>query len=256
MNNKKLDFLKNVENPKLMETIKILRAGDEKPFNIALMTAKFLCPAVLDVVETKQNGEVHQGVKMNLFNLNANNGCKYLMAFTDYNEMLKWKDEETDQAVVMAIPQYTSIMEAPNNHFDGFVINPFSDNIVIRREYLIKLKENLRLVRKPIILDAEETIMEDSDAFPKGLIPAVIDYFNQSKDVQKAYLIAMTKEEEQDYLMVVETTENPKYLFPCINNVCEQYLNDKKLNIVPAGTPLAKAAILGMDPFYINKKKD
>lgn len=252
-----------ITNPKLREAMKNLRNGGEKEFVKELLQARLLCPAKIEGMMPAP-GQIKPGEKMNfqgrlqLFVLNTKDGKSFLMAFTDTEELQKWRKEDKEQVVIWGLPQYAGILGKEDCPHEGFVINPFSENIIVHKEFLKKIQENVRPIQKPFVFGGpapEPELMEDDGTFPEGLIPAMREYMEQSGDVLKAYLLEMTKEEEQDYLLVVETTENPRYLFPCITNACEPFLGEKKMNIVPAGTELAKAVTEGRKPVFVMKKK-
>jgi len=242
-----------LENPSLKEAMKNLRNGNEDEFIKELLKARFLCPAKIDGKPeiTKGEGPVTIQGKLTMYVLNAQGGASYLMAFTDEEELYKWRREKDEKALVWALPQYAGILEKPECPHAGFVINPFGENVIIKKEYLNKIKQRLRIVRKPIVLGGEEELMTDYSAFPEGLAEALCAYMKESGDISRAYLINMVKEDETDYLLVVKTQENPRYLFPCIANAAEPYLKDKKMNILPIESELAAAAIQGINPIFI-----
>ena len=260
MNNNNNIKLPPITNKPLKDAMLKLKHGGEQEFIQELLKARLLCPAMIEGMNTPPvpdaDGKVKLEGKLKLFVLNAKDGKSYLMAFTDMEELKKWRVQEKEQVVIWGLPQYTGVLTKEDCPHEGFVINPFGENVIVHREYLKKMKNNIMQLSKPFVFGApkEEELMEDDGTFPAGMIQALRDYMEQSGDVIKAYLLDMVKEDEQDYLMVVQTTENPKYLFPCINNAAEPYLGDKKLNIVPYGTELANAVIQGKKPIFIKKR--
>lgn len=246
-----------ITNPKLREAMKELKNGSEEAFVRELLHAKLLCPALVEGMPNVKpgSGPVKVEGKMKMYILNASNNKSYLMAYTDIEEMHKWRKQEGEQVMIWGLPQYAGVLLKDECPHAGFVINPFSENVIIKKEFIEKIGRNLRPVNKPIVLgDDEEELLTDTSAFPEGLVQALCDYMNQSGDVLRAYLTDMVKEDEQDFLLVVETTENPKYLFPCITNAAEPFLGEKKMNVVPFGTELAKAVTKDMKPIFIKDR--
>ena len=243
-----------IENPSLKEAMRGLKENKEDDFIRELLKARLLCPAKIEGAPEVKTGEgpMQIGGKLTMFALKAQDGASYLMAFTDGEELYKWRQNNNEKALVWALPQYAGILEKPDCPHAGFVINPFGENVIIKKEYLNKIRQKLRIVRKPIVLGGEEELVTDYSTFPEGLVEALCAYMKESGDISRAYLINMVKENEQDYLLVVKTSENPRYLFPCIANAASPYLQGKKMNILPIESELAAAAIRGIKPIFIH----
>lgn len=256
-----------IENPKLKRAMDGLRASEQNGvaskkaqdyFTQELLRAKLLCPVELqDMTPPPAEGvpvKIEGRIKM--FVLNSSDKRSFLMAFTDAEELKKWRDKEEEQIMVWSIARYANIIMKPGCPHDGIVINPYGENIIVKKEYIPKLMHRLQMIQRPFIVgDEQEAVLDDYSAYPDGLMVALCDYLEESGDVRRAYITEMTKDGETEYLLIVDTTENPRYLFPCINNVAEQYLGDKKMSIIPYGTELANAVIGESKLLFVRQKR-
>lgn len=66
---------------------------------------------------------------------------QFAMAFTCWEEVYKWKREEQPQAIVFSFQEYVSLILREGSTLGGFVINPFSDNLLFPRELIRMMKE-------------------------------------------------------------------------------------------------------------------
>ena len=88
--------------------------------------------------------------------LSTEDGRKFFMAFTDWMELKKWKDEENQQTFAMSFDDYAGMLlrkDAQGNSSPalGFVINPFGGNIVVTREMVAgMIAAKLKAAGKPV----------------------------------------------------------------------------------------------------------
>lgn len=255
-----------IENPKLREAMRKLREADtenrmvtEEEFVRELLSAQFLMPAEFETpmpLPKPGEGPIQVQGKLKMFVLNAQNQESYLMAFTDAEEMRKWQKEGKQHVLLWRFPQYANILLKPDCPHIGFVINPYGENVIVKKDFIERIMKRLKLVtptQKPFVLGGEPeraAVKTDYSDYPDGLAEAVIEYVKNSGDVELAYLMNVTKGEEKELLMVVKTTENPRYLFPCIQNAAEPKLAGYTLNILSLDTDVAKAAVQGQQPIF------
>ena len=97
-----MEFNKPVSNPMMVGSIELLKAEDtpehRQMFLEELQKAKFLAPVVIDPVpQPDEKGQVRipRDAKVQFPMLSTEDGRKFFMAFTDWMELKKWKDEET-----------------------------------------------------------------------------------------------------------------------------------------------------------------
>lgn len=129
--NRIVGFDTKITNILLVDAISKMRADDnEETRNVVIdetvMNGKFLMP-----VEVKE-GKIQ-------FNMVTNNKKEnYFLAFTDWEEMKSCMNGPDQKAMVMIFDDYAMLMKK-NNQTAGFVINPFSTNLIFRKDYILEL---------------------------------------------------------------------------------------------------------------------
>lgn len=130
----------------LVGSIALLKAEPspehQNMFLAEMQKAKYLAPVlVTPEPEKDENGKitVAQGSKIQFPMLSAPDGKLFFMAFTDKPEYEKWKDAAGKNVCVLSFEELAAMLlrkDAQGNTSPalGFVINPFSDNLVIPRE--------------------------------------------------------------------------------------------------------------------------
>ena len=158
-----MEFNKPVSNPMMVGSIELLKAEDtpehRQMFLEELQKAKFLAPVVIDPVpQPDEKGQVRipRDAKVQFPMLSTEDGRKFFMAFTDWMELKKWKDEENQQTFAMNFDDYAGMLlrkDAQGNSSPalGFVINPFGGNIVVTREMVAgMIAAKLKAAGKPV----------------------------------------------------------------------------------------------------------
>ena len=158
-----MEFNKPVSNPMMVGSIELLKAEDtpehRQMFLDELQKAKFLSPVVIDPVPVPdENGRVTiaRDDKVQFPMLSTEDGRKFFMAFTDWTELKKWRDEENQQTFAMNFDDYAGMLlrkDAQGNISPalGFVINPFGGNIVVTREMVASMiAAKLKAAGRPV----------------------------------------------------------------------------------------------------------
>ena len=158
-----MEFNKPVSNPMMVGSIELLKAEDtpehRQMFLEELQKAKFLAPVVIDPApQPDEKGQVRipRDAKVQFPMLSTEDGRKFFMAFTDWMELKKWKDEENQQTFAMNFADYAGMLlrkDAQGNSSPalGFVINPFGGNIVVTREMVAgMIAAKLKAAGKPV----------------------------------------------------------------------------------------------------------
>ena len=158
-----MEFNKPVSNPMMVGSIELLKAEDtpehRQMFLDELQKAKFLSPVVIDPVPVPdENGRVTiaRDAKVQFPMLSTEDGRKFFMAFTDWTELKRWRDEENQQTFAMNVADYAGMLlrkDAQGNISPalGFVINPFGGNIVVTREMVASMiAAKLKAAGRPV----------------------------------------------------------------------------------------------------------
>lgn len=146
-----MEFNKPVSNPMLVGTIELMKAEDtpehRNMFINEMMKAKMLSPVLVDPMpqpDAQGKLSIAQGSKIQFPMLSTPDGKHFFMAFTDQSELKKWKNEENQQSFALSFDDYAAMLlrkDAQGNMSPalGFVINPYSSNIMISREMAANL---------------------------------------------------------------------------------------------------------------------
>lgn len=143
---------KPIINPMLCGTIELMRNDDtaehRKMFLDEVVKARFLCPAVINPpLKPDENGmaRLTPESKVQFPMLSTPEGKQLFMAYTDMDELKKWKSEvENQPTLVLTFDDYAGMMlhqnqEGNPNPAVGVVINPYSSNIILNRELISQI---------------------------------------------------------------------------------------------------------------------
>ena len=158
-----MEFNKPVSNPMMVGSIELLKAEDtpehRQMFLDELQKAKFLSPVVIAPVPVPdENGRVTiaSDAKVQFPMLSTEDGRKFFMAFTDWTELKRWRDEENQQTFAMNFDDYAGMLlrkDAQGNISPalGFVSIPFGGNSVVTREMVASMiAAKLKAAGRPV----------------------------------------------------------------------------------------------------------
>ncbi len=135
--------MKPVTNPMLVGAMELLKAENtpdhRKLVMEEIMHAKFLSPVVIEPVPVPdENGvsKIAPNSKIQLPMLTTAEGKHFFMAYTDIQELQKWKMEPNQQVFGFDFKDYVGMVNAENSASDGVVINPFGHNLMIPKEMI------------------------------------------------------------------------------------------------------------------------
>ncbi len=243
-----------VKNPELLKVMQELAEDSSKQtqFVNELHQAKFLCPVQMDIGNSQpdRNGEITlgTGTKISILSLQNSEGEHFLMAFTDWMELGKWKQNKNQQTLILTYEEYQYLVLQEDSVYVGVAINPYGDNLVLNRESILTLsKQDM----KGELAQPEEPVMIGVPAdYPTEMVEKLQTVFSEIASVHSAYLLWMARNQEMSYLLVIDTLESPHKLFSQIGNICKPYLNGKLLDIIPFSTQFGKNATANQKPFY------
>lgn len=122
-----------ITNVLLVEAIRQMKANENPETRNAVidetvMRAKFLMPVTI------LDGSMQ-------FNMVTNSDKQnYFVAYTDWEEMKPSKIGPDQKAMIMTFDDY-AMLEKKNIQTAGFVINPFTTNLIFRKDYVLQLFE-------------------------------------------------------------------------------------------------------------------
>ncbi|MDO5125672.1 MAG: SseB family protein [Ruminococcus sp.] len=142
---------KQITNPELVEAIKAMRKEfsaetQNKVLNLALQ-ATFLVPCVVSkdtqlVADENNHVQFEEKPQVKFVLIQNENTGTFFPAFTDAEELAKFQSEEPYQPFGMKFTDLAMLSEQTPN-INGFVLNPFSDNLPFTKELLADMKAAL-----------------------------------------------------------------------------------------------------------------
>ncbi len=259
-----VDVNKPVENPKLKALFEQLQQQqtDElinQVFEEIAVRAHFL--SVIMLSEEPQHNDdgtatFRQGSVMQFPMLTTQDGKHFYPAFTDWGELLKWRQIETPKTLILSFDDYAT-MVLQKEETDGVIINPFGDNFLLDRPLLAHLKTqkdlNTKGVSQQTITKETQVLLGEPKEYPTAMIAAILDFLKRKTEVQRAWLRLMVRDNEQSYLLVVEFSGDKDDLFGGIASVAIPYLKEMYIDMIPYRDGFGKDAVEGVQPFYNRK---
>ncbi len=251
-----------ITNPKLVEAISAMQAEGSKENIDAMINqvveAKFILPAKVTNIphaETK-NGQTMMGNQTQVqFRLLENaNKDKFFGAFTDMDELNKWKGNENSNKVITDFDSLAQMVVDPKANVLGFVINPFGKSVTFPKPMVHAIKQQrdyLRMNTKNTIKPGAEIKLGDPKEYPIDLMAALINHFSTEPYVNSAYLRLIQQDGVKSYLIVVDFIGNMEQTFEAIADVAKPYLDDEvQLSMMPFSMEFGQNAVKGIEPFY------
>ena len=148
-----------ISNPILVGAMELLKTDDTEEHRDLvmkeIMSATFLAPVVIvPAPVADENGNLHMqpDSRINFCMLKTPDEKALFMAFTDCDELRKWKNEKDQQTLALKLEDYSRMLHQKNAQGDetpaiGFAINPYGANIVVTREgvaHILAAKESAK----------------------------------------------------------------------------------------------------------------
>lgn len=240
-----MDINKPITNPKLLEIIREMKQGAQKEefFWEEIYKSNFLCP--INIKEGNQKNVLNKETYLNLVSIKDEKNNNFLIAFTDWQELRKWQKNKNQKALILTYEKFQEIISKNKNLYQGLVINPFSDNLVLNRKLVVDSQKKIQKISNgtTIMLGIPKEI-------PEGMINALNSYFIKEKNVNKAYLLWMVEADDSGFLLVLDVNISKPQLFDAIGKICNPFLKKQQLNMVFANSNLGQLAIKEDAPFY------
>lgn len=147
-----------ITNPMLVGAIELMKSNStsehRKMVIEEMLHARFLSPVVITptpVLDENGISKVDPNAKISVPMLTAPDGKHFFMAFTDIEELQKWKKEEGQQIFGFSFADYVKMVRNAQESCHGFVLNPYSHNLVLTRDMIEIIAEH-----NPQIFKTEE----------------------------------------------------------------------------------------------------
>ncbi len=227
--------------------------------NELVFSAKVLTPVQLSAEPVKEGGSlvVPTGSQVS-FVLLSDNGKHFLPIFTDNNEINdKLNGENKHYVLTLDFNGVAAIFEN-NVHCAGLVINPFSDNLLIQREMVIKWNEDAQVKQ---VGHARHTITSDTPAEVYALNPYPMIMSNKLCEAAKSmpgvnamWLRGIKLNGDDGYLLITDLSENGNNgIFKALGECVTPLLGGKALHIITTDNEFGKKNTENVLPIYSKK---
>lgn len=249
-----------LENPKLISAIKELKEhGDpeaENAFAACLPGARFLAPVLLDPPPNDglSGGKVtlKEDTRVSFILLSLSEGDCFFPAFTSWEELRKWRREPGVRALITTFEDYLSMILPKTDGASGFVIDPFGENLLLRRELMLRLRDKSDKLPKA----GEQVTLGQPKEFPVELAQALKKALKTQRQAHRAFLQLMVRGTAQSYLLVLDHPENTdcQAIYDALAEAAKPYLKELPLDIVCLRDELGQKATEGREPFYVRRR--
>ncbi len=261
-----VDVSTPVTNPQLVLAIKQMQQNNTEETRARMIAevkqAHFISPVIISPTPDHVNEDTKVTLKEKTtisFSMIGNEASQqFFLAFTDWEELGKWKREEDQQVVVLTFNDFAAMALDGEGSSCGFVINPFGENVVFDKAIMRAIRDEGRNEKG----GASEYIIEKETAvhlgqpreYPYELVGAISYYLKGQKNVKAAYLQLMEKEGEQSYLLIVDFAGDRRTLFDGIANAAMKHLNGMFIDMIPYDADFGLSATKNIKPFYRRKR--
>lgn len=268
---------KMISNPALKAALQKMKE-ERSPTNLnltinELVKAVMLAPARIEfdasAAQPDEQGRVKlpKDTKINFLLLNTTEGKPYFMAFTDAEELRKWKQEDGQQVMALRFDDYATMLEN-NANIAGFVINPFGENmrfdaplvasIKKRKAELVAERKAEMQKRLNRIQPGDNVTLVEPTVYPDTLVDPICAVLADAEQIAAAYLqVMIINETDKSYLLILDGPQDNN-LFTAVAQSAKAHLStDPKkmdLNITVSTSPLGQQGMKGSEPFYVRGK--
>ncbi|MCM1185107.1 MAG: SseB family protein [Lachnoclostridium sp.] len=143
-----MDIKKPITNPMLVGAMELLNAENtpehRKIFFEEVEKAVFLAPVVIDpppVADGQGMFRIPPESRVQFPLLKAPDGKQFFMAYTDWDELQKWNNQDNQQTFGLKLTDYADMVFKRNesgemNPVAGVVINPYGGNMALTKEMI------------------------------------------------------------------------------------------------------------------------
>jgi hypothetical protein len=255
---KMVDVNQPVTNPSFVMAMNALLATpspeSESAFLEELRKAHFLAPVAI----TPQPQPADETGKTTLqesttiaFHMITNDEQQnFFLLFTDWEELRKWRNEPNQQTLIVTFEDLSAMILGENDTSSGLVVNPYGQNFLLDKDRIALL--NGKAISRPYTVKQEtKVLLGEPKDYPHALVEAMKQHMKTVREVRKAYLLLMVKDDEQSFLVVVDFRGDRKKIFNGIAAAAVPHLGKGQfLDMVPAEDKLGQDAIRGKKPFY------
>ena len=155
------------------------------------------------------------------------------------DEYKKWYDYKKYDTFYFTFDQYANSLINGEDFLKGMVINPFSENISFNRDSI------------KYIFNSNKTSVEIINKYPKEELKVIKSVLKEIKEVKKAYLLKMLKNNISGYLLVIDTEKkNNIKVFTNISNEIKSKIEKINIDITDVNDKNIKPLLENMKTIY------
>lgn len=251
-----VDVNKPVENPELVSSIECLQENPSRETEAALFeclkAANFLMilHGGLKHSEPDADGKITltQGTIISFPMLTDANGRQLHFGFTDWPSLYAWNNQPDQQSLIVPFSDLPSMILRDDFECAGFLINPSTHNFFIPRDILARLSGK---TQPYVIKEDTKVLLGEPRNYPHELVASVKTRLKTIREVKKAWLFLMVKEDEQSFLIILEHTGDRSKISQAVADAAKNYLTDGMLlDITTTDQSFGENATKNKKPFY------
>ncbi len=131
-----------VKNPELVSAMADFKANatpaNEKSMTDAIKNAQLIAPVIMDDIPDNLEAGEKYTAQAKFMLVQQKNGTKFFPVFTEWLELLKWKNDPDCKTVTMGFEQFCNIV-GMSMESNGLVINPGEDGLLLTRQKMSEL---------------------------------------------------------------------------------------------------------------------
>ncbi len=262
---------RELRNPKLKELLavrmEIGKSGnkDEKKLQDTLEQivaeiverASFLVPAEINTepIKEKDGGlsiPASTDLSFTIFSLSETQ--KFIPIFSDNENLAHWQNKaDSIHTVTMNFPSLALLLGQSSGD-EGLVLNPYSDNMMIKRDMALKWYEQFQIARNGsassvISLDKAKDVYT-LNPYPFQLSNVLCEAARKTPAINAMWLRGISLNGENSYLLVVDFTGDRWKAVSPLGEAARKFLDNKPLHIVPLDEGFGGKAVQGTSPIY------
>lgn len=254
---------KNIKLEQLMAKAKNTPKEDFAPIMNEIaqqiaMEARFISPVKFSkepILNEDGTAQLPEGTTISFLQLSNEKGEKFYPVFTSANEMMKWDmiRKEKPQTLTLGFDDYASMI-LDRNGGAGFVINPFSDNLMIAREAVERWRKKKQLETKGhleqrLTPDTKLDITEPKE-LPMALVGALTSAAKEIGGVNALWLMQMEKDSVKSHLVIVDFDGDRDTVYNALGNAAKPFIGSMDLSLISARDSLGKDVTKDRAPIY------
>jgi hypothetical protein len=266
-----------ITNEELLMAITELKAENNQENQMKyidkVLRAKFLVPAQLDPKpERDADGKlITQGqIRVNFKLISNKSKANFIPCFTDDDSFNAGVKEHAER-LVLNYKQLAPVILSSKGAIQGFVINPYTDGMLIPAPMIAKMEEASKKaeeakkaqkaapksVVKQEIPENTKIKLRTPKYMPVDMINEATEYFKNIEDVNAAYVQLMEKgDSDEEFLVTVDYDGDEEKLFEQLMPILRKNSFDMPVSLTGVNNGLGQKVKECAEPFYVKETQE